>query len=78
MVQSIRSLGSSALNIAMVAQGGLDIYWYVSPPSAFKFHEDAIDWLSVTGKLDAGHGTCAPGCLSRPKPAVWLPGLTLL
>ncbi|KAK7040184.1 hypothetical protein VNI00_009990 [Paramarasmius palmivorus] len=28
MVHSIRSLGSSALNFAMVAQGGLDLYWY--------------------------------------------------
>jgi myo-inositol-1(or 4)-monophosphatase len=31
MAHSIRSLGSSALNFAMVAQGGLDIYWHVSP-----------------------------------------------
>ncbi|KAG7099944.1 hypothetical protein E1B28_001737 [Marasmius oreades] len=29
MVHSIRSLGSSALNFAMVAQGGLDIYWEI-------------------------------------------------
>ena len=27
MAHSLRSLGSSALNFAMVAQGGLDIYW---------------------------------------------------
>jgi myo-inositol-1(or 4)-monophosphatase len=25
---SLRSLGSAALNYAMVAQGGLDMYWY--------------------------------------------------
>ncbi|ESK93421.1 inositol monophosphatase [Moniliophthora roreri MCA 2997] len=29
MVHSIRSLGSSALNFAMVAQGGLDLYWEI-------------------------------------------------
>jgi len=29
MAHSLRSLGSSALNFAMVAQGGLDVYWYV-------------------------------------------------
>ncbi len=29
MAHSLRSLGSAALNYAMVAQGGLDIYWYV-------------------------------------------------
>jgi len=27
MAHSLRSLGSAALNYAMVAQGGLDIYW---------------------------------------------------
>ncbi|KAK0462168.1 hypothetical protein IW261DRAFT_1348443 [Armillaria novae-zelandiae] len=29
MVHSLRSLGSSAMNFAMFAQGGLDMYWYV-------------------------------------------------
>lgn len=29
MAHSLRSLGSAALNYAMVAQGGMDIYWYV-------------------------------------------------
>ncbi|KAJ7597904.1 hypothetical protein C8J56DRAFT_773553 [Mycena floridula] len=29
MVHSIRSLGSSALNFSMVAQGGLDMYWEI-------------------------------------------------
>ncbi|KAF9225279.1 hypothetical protein BS17DRAFT_588847 [Gyrodon lividus] len=29
MVQSIRSMGSAALNISMVAQGGLDLYWEI-------------------------------------------------
>ena len=28
MAHSLRSLGSGALNIAMVAQGGLDIFWF--------------------------------------------------
>ena len=28
MAHSLRSLGSAALNYAMVAQGGLDLYWY--------------------------------------------------
>jgi myo-inositol-1(or 4)-monophosphatase len=27
MAHSLRSMGSAALNFAMVAQGGLDIYW---------------------------------------------------
>jgi hypothetical protein len=30
MAHSLRSLGSAALNFAMVAQGGMDIYWHVS------------------------------------------------
>lgn len=29
MAHSLRSLGSAALNFAMVAQGGLDMYWWV-------------------------------------------------
>lgn len=29
MAHSLRSMGSAALNYAMVAQGGLDIYWLV-------------------------------------------------
>lgn len=29
MVHSLRSIGSAALNFAMVAGGGLDLYWYV-------------------------------------------------
>lgn len=29
MAHSIRSLGSAALNFAMVAQGGLDLYWEI-------------------------------------------------
>lgn len=29
MAHSLRSLGSAALNFGMVAQGGLDLYWYV-------------------------------------------------
>lgn len=29
MAHSLRSLGSAALNFAMVAQGGLDTYWCV-------------------------------------------------
>lgn len=29
MAHSLRSLGSAALNFAMVAQGGLDLYWFV-------------------------------------------------
>ncbi|KAJ6575455.1 hypothetical protein B0H19DRAFT_1344805 [Mycena capillaripes] len=28
MAHSLRSMGSAALNFAMVAQGGLDLYWY--------------------------------------------------
>lgn len=30
MAHSLRSLGSAALNFSMVAQGGLDLYWWVS------------------------------------------------
>ena len=29
MAHSLRSMGSAALNFAMVAQGGLDLYWWV-------------------------------------------------
>lgn len=29
MAHSLRSMGSAALNYAMVAQGGLDLYWCV-------------------------------------------------
>jgi len=29
MAHSLRSLGSAALNYALVAQGSLDLYWYV-------------------------------------------------
>jgi len=29
MAHSLRSMGSAALNFAMVAQGGLDLYWEV-------------------------------------------------
>ena len=39
MAHSLRSIGSAALNFSMVAQGGMDMYWYVAvfvtlvPPS---------------------------------------------
>lgn len=33
MVHSLRSVGSAALNYALVAQGGLDLYWWGSPVS---------------------------------------------
>jgi myo-inositol-1(or 4)-monophosphatase len=36
MAHSLRSVGSAALNFALVAQGALDMYWYASfllPPS---------------------------------------------
>ena len=29
MAHSLRSIGSAALNFSMVAQGGMDMYWYV-------------------------------------------------
>ena len=29
MVHSLRYMGSAALNFSMVAQGGIDMYWYV-------------------------------------------------
>jgi myo-inositol-1(or 4)-monophosphatase len=37
MAHSLRSVGSAALNIALVAQGALDMYWCVSfhPPPFF-------------------------------------------
>ena len=35
MAHSLRSLGSAACNYAMVAQGGLDIYWFVIPFRGF-------------------------------------------
>lgn len=30
MAHSLRSLGSAALNFSMVAQGGMDLYWYLT------------------------------------------------
>jgi len=30
MAHSLRSLGTAALNFSMVAQGGMDMYWYVA------------------------------------------------
>ena len=37
MAHSLRSVGSAALNIALVAQGALDMYWCVSPSLSFFF-----------------------------------------
>jgi hypothetical protein len=49
---SIRSIGSAALNYALVAQGGLDLFWYVSKYFAIAPHFDN----GMLGKLDAGRG----------------------
>jgi myo-inositol-1(or 4)-monophosphatase len=49
MVHSLRSLGSTALNFAMVAQGGLDICWCVVsllPPFAVSFRI-SWDWTNI-------------------------------
>lgn len=53
MVHALRSLGSSAMNFATVAQGGLDLYWYVSVISVF------VPTDQEAGKLAAGLGTLA-------------------
>ena len=37
MAHSLRSVGSAALNFALVAQGALDLYWYVSSPLSLLF-----------------------------------------
>jgi myo-inositol-1(or 4)-monophosphatase len=54
MAHSLRSVGSAALNIALVAQGALDMYWCVSfhPPPPFFSH--SADWLFVGGGVVAG------------------------
>lgn len=43
MAHSLRSLGSAALNYGMVAQGSLDLYWYVLPAlsSCSRFEDTA-------------------------------------
>ena len=67
MAHSLRSMGSAALNFALVAQGGLDLYWY-----------NEISLLSLLGvnmnigRSDAGHGMFAPALSSRRKLAEWL------
>ena len=53
MVHALRSLGSSAMNFATVAQGGLDLYWYVSVISVF------VPTDQEAGKSAAGLGTLA-------------------
>lgn len=52
MTHSLRSVGSAALNFAMVAQGGLDLYWLVSLPDL------SFVLIICKGKSDAGHGMC--------------------
>ena len=52
MAHSLRSVGSAALNFALVAQGALDLYWCVSfaPLSLFSFFGDILlvgGWASV-------------------------------
>jgi len=64
MAHSLRSLGSAALNFSMVAQGGMDMYWYViafSRSHRFtKGHSAQGDRLLVrnlrSGDLDIDHG----------------------
>ena len=54
MCHSLRSMGSAALNIAMVASGGLDMYWEigVSGPFPISFSADLV--------------VLALGCLREP------------
>lgn len=53
MAHSLRSLGSAALNFALVAQGGMDIYWLVThqtssgPRINMQYWRIQGDWLLV-------------------------------
>lgn len=49
----MRSVGSAALNCALVAQGGLDLYWYVIRYFAVGQHHLDNGRL---GKSDVGRG----------------------
>jgi myo-inositol-1(or 4)-monophosphatase len=40
MTHSLRSMGSAALNYAMVAQGGLDLYWWVVLVYSLQFADE--------------------------------------
>lgn len=51
MAHSLRSIGSAALNFAMVAQGGLDLYWYVGFIPRCR---EVLTWHDCVGRLDAG------------------------
>ena len=43
MAHSLRSLGSAALNFSMVAQGGMDMYWYATArPAPALFFENLL------------------------------------
>ena len=67
MVHSLRSLGSAALNFAMVAGGGLDLYWYIFL-SFYISRGSNLNWL---GRLAVGLGMYARELLLQKKRAVW-------
>lgn len=52
MAHSLRSMGSAALNYAMVAQGGLDLYWFVCflVDKCFQNNEFLCAGRSVVGR----------------------------
>ncbi len=71
MAHSLRSYGSAALNYAMVAQGGLDLYWEIGcwcvrarVTVGREVHRPLTDVLDA-----AGHGTSARGRSSRRRRA---------
>jgi len=47
MAHSLRSVGSAALNFALVAQGALDMYWCAFLSSPFSLFADGLFFFSV-------------------------------
>jgi myo-inositol-1(or 4)-monophosphatase len=52
MAHSLRSVGSAALNFALVAQGALDAYWFVT--RSFSLSRWADSRVRLEGRLGAG------------------------
>jgi fructose-1,6-bisphosphatase/inositol monophosphatase family enzyme len=71
MAHSLRSVGSAALNIALVAQGALDMYWCVSSlPSLFLIPLTDFCWwwsraIVVVGRSDAGVSSFMSSALTK-------------
>ena len=66
MAHSLRSVGSAALNFALVAQGALDMYWCVVPSAAPPLVFLATEFVGARiGRSDAGAyaSSLPPACV---------------